>query len=371
MNTRVDVLIIGGGSSVSHNFCFCLASKKLKKNIRVAILSRNRKQTEAVVSLYNAIAIAQESSVSFVGSDFSWDNEGELKKKIIDYNPKLVFQCASLQSPWEFLDAKSDTKWKSFIEGAGNGFLVPLLTTLVKKTATIIKENLSDTILVNACFPDNVNPILKHLDLPITCGIGNVAMYTSILRSMVSSDSSIKVLGHLYHYFKILGKQHTSIEGPRVWINEKEIYNVEENLKNSFYHLRNINSFGIFINQLVGSTSVDTILALLDNDITYTHVPGPNGLPGGYPVKIKDRQVTIDLPNGCSEMDAYTLNSQGAYDMGCAIINKEGFIAFSDSSIQFVKQHAHDFLYTEGFHIDELAKACNAMLILKETINSV
>jgi len=43
-----------------------------------------------------------------------------------------------------------------------------------------------------------------------------------------------------------------------------------------------------------------------------THVPGPNGLPGGYPVRVHGGKVSLRLPSGLSEAEAVARNEQSA-----------------------------------------------------------
>jgi hypothetical protein len=146
--------------------------------------------------------------------------------------------------------------------------------------------------------PDWVNPILRHLGLPIACGTGNVAMFASFVKARYPEPEHIvQVVGHLYHFFRIMGASHSDLEGPRVWIDGAEVEDIETTLADCFKGLRSVNARGKVINELVGATSAQVLLGLLSEEPVRTHAPGPNGLPGGYPVMVGVGRVDLDLPS--------------------------------------------------------------------------
>lgn len=57
-------------------------------------------------------------------------------------------------------------------------------------------------------------------------------------------------------------------------------------------------------------SSAATVLAtLLQRDRRRHHMPGPNGLPGGYPVILtEDGRVELDLPDGLDQATAVAIN---------------------------------------------------------------
>ena len=357
-----DILIMGSGS-VCETTCRALALMS-SEPLRVAVLGRDHSRVNIVVALANAMSGGLNHRVRFVGDTINWDSESDLAEKIAKYSPRLIFQTASLQSPWDFLGASKPTRWKQLVWAAGNAIIVPTQVALVKRVATIVKEMSPAPILVNACFPDHVNPILKHLGLPITSGIGNVAMFAGCMRwRYPQPEHKLQIIGHLYHYFKILGKTHSDLDGPRVWIDGKEVLDVEKTLADAFYDLRSVNDLGKIINELVGTNSAELITALIGNIPVMTHVPGPNGLPGGYPVVVQNGKVELDLPSDCSEEEAIALNKQGGYDMGAAIIDENGFSAFSATAREKLMEFAPSL--ASGFHAKDIDAICQEIIALR------
>lgn len=361
----VDILIMGSGS-VCETTCRALALMSPVPT-QVAILGRVQSRVDLIVSLANAMSGALNTKVHFVGETLDWDSANDLPDKMAKYSPRLIFQAASLQSPWDFLGASTETRWKQLVWAAGNAIIVPTQVVLGKRVAQIAKEMNPVPIMVNACFPDHVNPILKYLGLPITSGIGNVAMFAGCVRSRYPQpEHKVQIIGHLYHYFKILGKTHTELDGPRVWIDGQEVPDVEKNLADAFFDLRSVNDRGKIINELVGTNSAETLQALLGDSPVMTHVPGPNGLPGGYPVIIEKGKVKLDLPAACSQEEAIALNSQGAYDMGTAIVDENGFSAFSTTAQEQLMKYAPSL--AKGFHANDIDQFSEEIINLRSQL---
>ncbi len=361
-----DILIMGSGS-VAETTCRALALTSTQP-LRVAVLGRSLEHVQIVAALANALAGAVSKPATFTADTINWDSEHDLPEKMAKYRARIVFQTASLQSPWELLGKVKETAWKKLLWEAGNAVVVPLQIALVKRVAAIAKATNPAPVVVNACFPDHVNPILKYLDLPVTSGIGNVAMFAGVLRNRYPQPAhKVQIVGHLYHYFKILGKTHDpELDGPRVWIDGKEVPDVETTLAGAFHDLRSVNAQGKLINELVGSNCAELLSALLGNAPVHTHAPGPNGLPGGYPITACNGKVELDLPAACSLAEAIALNKQGAYDMGTAVIDEHGFSAYSTTATAILQELVPELAH--GFHIRDLDEICVKLLAFRKAM---
>jgi hypothetical protein len=305
-----------------------------------------------------------DNGVRFTGGVINWESPSGLLDGIAQHSPRLVFHTASLQSPWELLGDVPDTPWKRLVWSAGIAITLPMQALLAWRVATAVRRIDPAPLLVNACCPDWVNPMLRQQGLPVTCGTGNIAMFTGFLKVRYPPPMHrVWVIGHLYHFFKIMGKPHSDIQGPRVWLDGIEVPDVEVTLSDCFGQLREVNAHGKIINELVGAASAQTLLGLLADEPLNTHVPGPNGLPGGYPVSINKGRLELDLPLDCSLAEAIDLNLQGAYDMGAAIIDPDGFTAFSPTAQYALAEYVPAL--AEGFHIEDLSNACAKIVQLR------
>ncbi len=363
-----DILIIGSGS-VCENTCRALALMS-PVALRVTVLGRSKPKVEIITALANAISGAIGTKVNFIADTINWDSEHDLPEKIAKYSPHLIFQTATLQTPWDFLETSKPTRWKQFLRSAGEAIIIPMQVLLSKRVATIAKTMSPLPIVVNACFPDYVNPILKYLDLPITSGIGNVAMVAGFVKARYPQpEHKVQIIAHIHHCFKIPEKTDTDIDGLRVWIDGQEVLDVEKNLADAFHDLRLVDAQGKISNELIGTNSALTLQALLGDTPVMTHVPGPNGLPGGYPVIIQNGKVELDLPDDCTEAEAIALNKQGAYDMGVSAINENGFSTFSTTISELLMDYVPHF--AKGFHIDDLDQICQELIDLRSKLEQL
>ncbi|MGA5195276.1 hypothetical protein [Streptomyces exfoliatus] len=363
-----DVLITGSGS-VAETTCRSLALMA-PGPLRVTVLGRAAPWVEDLTALSNAMAAELGRRVVFTAGTVDWDDPTDLEEKLALHRPRAVLHTASLQSPWELLGKVRETAWKRLVWDAGNAITLPMQALLATRVAAAVRQMDPSPLLVNVCFPDWVNPILRHLDLPVSCGTGNVAMFAGFLKARYPEpEHSVRVVGHLYHFFKIMGRRHGHLEGPRVWVDDIEIDDVETRLAACFQGLRSVNSRGKLINELVGVSSAEVLLALLGSTPRHTHVPGPNGLPGGYPVVLGDGRVELDLPPGITGTEAVALNRQGALDMGAAVIDDSGYTVFSPTAQQAVAAHASDL--ATGFHVDDLESVCEEFVRLRSRLVEV
>lgn len=101
----------------------------------------------------------------------------------------------------------------------------------------------------------------------------------------------------------------------RVFINGKEIADV-------FQEFEDVKLTTEPAIEISGASGVTLIAAYAANKSWIGHVPGPNGLPGGYPVKLENRTLHLNLPENVSEQEAIDWNS--SFEEAKGLIIKEG-----------------------------------------------
>jgi hypothetical protein len=69
-----------------------------------------------------------------------------------------------------------------------------------------------------------------------------------------------------------------------------------------------------------------------------THVPDPNGLPGGYPAQVTAQGVEVVLPDGVSFEQALQINEAGLLLDGIERIEADGTVQFSSSAMSIFKE---------------------------------
>jgi hypothetical protein len=108
-------------------------------------------------------------------------------------------------------------------------------------------------------------------------------------------------------------------------------------------------------------------MALLGSEPKLVHVPGPNGLPGGYPVMATDGNVALSLPDGISTEEAVEFNGRMALEEGTAVVNTDGFVAFSETARDAIKRQAASL--AEGFPAGDLDHVVEELLGLRTNLD--
>jgi hypothetical protein len=79
------------------------------------------------------------------------------------------------------------------------------------------------------------------------------------------------------------------------------------------------------------------ILGILFDTKELCHAPGPNGLPGGYPVKVSANGVEIFLPDDLTLDEAIRINKEGETFDGIESIKEDGTVVLTDKVAATVK----------------------------------
>jgi hypothetical protein len=80
------------------------------------------------------------------------------------------------------------------------------------------------------------------------------------------------------------------------------------------------------------------MLALLHDLNTYTHSPGPNGLPGGYPVVLSAKGAEVVLPDDITLEEAIRMNEEAGRLDGIERIEDDGTVVFADYTAEIMKE---------------------------------
>lgn len=267
---------------------------------------------------------------------------------IAQLKPDIIFSSLSLQS-WNGITA---TLPKPVVERAGkarNGSWLPVQLTLVLKLMQAIKQSGLDPTVISASYPDVLHPMLSKANLAPQIGIGNVANCVPALRSALAfvlkqplekidvrliaahawssrADNSGDTKGAPYHLTVLVnGEDKTA---------EVNVNSALELLTTKFKR-----PGGMDRTLMTAASSITVLDAVANQRDVVVHAPGPNGLPGGYPVRIKDgKSFSIELPKGLSLADAIRINEECLRFDGIEAIDDGGAVHFTDSEVAIMKE---------------------------------
>ena len=343
------ILIVGSGSlarAISYSLALLLS-----RAYRVIICARSRKQLNEIVYVSRAKAASIQSPVIFDSVEFEAES-GDAGRLLSSIQPDVVVNCASYYSPWEGIHQPSP--WTQLLRNAGFGFTLPLQAAFAIKFAKAVAGHSWPVLFINGCYPDAVNPLLRALDLPVFCGVGNISLLAATLRASLglAPQQRLQVMAHHLHLYT----PKPGVDEAQAWVDGKRCGNVGSLL------VGQRTSAGLEVNKVIGCTGAVLLRDILDGRDVETHVPGPFGLPGGYPVRVAGTRMELNLPSDLSEQEAIAWNEKIAIADGVKI-HPDGYVEFGEATKHALKQYLPHI--AEGFRANEIDKITRSMLELR------
>ena len=269
------------------------------------------------------------------------DRTAELLNSV---QPDVVYSAAALQSWWVPLLLPHDIADKS--ELAGIGPLTPGHLALTHKLMLAVKKSGIKTRVLNNCYPDVVNPILWRNGLGPDIGSGNSDLVMEDIRQKVSYDLNVppqEVAVYLFtaHPIDTVAKWKEIPFLLKIYVGGKDItnnYNTKE-LVRSFATMYAPPKMTTWIaHPRVASSAVKNIMAMINDTNELTSLPGPNGLPGGYSVRVSAKGAEVALPEGVTLEQVIKVNMDALRFDGIEDIKDDGTVVFTEECRQLVKE---------------------------------
>ena len=343
------VLIVGSGSlarAISYSLALLLSRPH-----RVIVCGRSRKHLNDIIYVSRAKAASVQSPVKFDSVEFEAESD-DAGTMLLSFQPDVIVNCVSHYSPWEGIHQPS--LWTQLLRSAGFGFTLPLQAAFAIKFAKSLAGHSRPVLFLNGCYPDAVNPLLRALGLPIFCGIGNVGVLAATLRSSLglSPQQRLQVMAHHLHLYT----PEPGVDEAQAWVDGKRCENVGSLL------VSQRTSTGLEVNKVIGCTGAVLLRDIIDGRDVETHVPGPFGLPGGYPVRVVGTRMELNLPDGLSECEAIAWNERIALADGVKILPR-GYAELGEKTKRAFRQYLPEI--GDGFHLSEIDKVTQSMLELR------
>ena len=320
---------------------------------RIVVGSRNVTRGIARCNLARLGAMAQgyAPSISFTPLDLN-DKEA-IAETVQKEAPDIILSTAAMQTWW--LPDLLPPEQAAAIKGAGFGVWLPVHLTLTLKLMEALREADYHGVTLTAPFPDVVNCVLGRLDLAPTCGVGNLDEIVPKVRLLAAERlgaplDAVRVLLVAHHALEPAAFGEPMDEIPpyflRVEVGGQDVTETihADELLLAPYPL----TPGPPTHFLTAGSTVRLIRALLSDSGALLHAPGPNGLPGGYPVIVSRSSVQPALIEGLTLEEAIAINERSHRFDGIERIEADGTVVFCPE--------AADVLRAElGYDCDRLA----------------
>lgn len=355
MHSRCDLLIVGSGSLASE---LCLALSVQPDRLRVLVAARSAPALDEIVTLANARALALGGRVRIASRALRSYARGELAELGAAARPRVVVVAASLQSPWALADRKS--RWARLVDEGGFGITVALQAALALAVGDAFAQTGLGAALVNACYPDAVNALLRARRIAVAAGIGNVAILAALLAAPAAPRERVRLIAHHAHVVALLRGQRVAgaiLTRGRARVDANASF---EPLRHALARMP-----GATLNALTAVTALPLLRALLSGGSCEAHVPGPLGLPGGYPVSVRRGTVALNLPPDVSRANAVASNRRAAFADG-VVVSEDGAVTFSGRARRELA--AYSPALARGFHARDAEFAAAEFVRLREAL---
>lgn len=358
MTSQVDIAVFGTGQFAERIVADLGATAP--GPLRVVIAARNQERLDWLTTAGNARAFMFGRPAVFEHVLVDAADKLAVTRLLAARRPRLVVQTASSQP--SAVIGHEDTRWSQLIARAGLSATAATQSLLTLSVGEAIRDAGIESALINCCFPDVVNGLLEARGIPVLCGTGNVAILSNAFSGALP-DRGAK-LQMLAHYQQLVAWRMTADRRggvpPRLWIGGDEV-------KDVFARFRDTKLTVAPAIEISGASGV-SLMSAFALDLPWAgHVPGPSGRPGGYPVRLTDRRLTLDLPASLSESEAVAWNARFETEMGLVIEGTRArFTGLLRDSLA-----AGGFPFADGFDVSETERVAAEQVKLRARLEAI
>lgn len=274
------------------------------------------------------------------------EKTAELLKKI---NPTIICNGTTLQSWWVVNELPPEINAKIYKDRCAIGPWTAMHLALTAKLMKAVKISGIDTYVVNTSYPDATHPSLARIGLAPTVGIGNMDLAvpyiqkaTSELLNVPIKNVGVELIAHHYHAYYWC-RYGTGSEVPfylRVYVGKEDVTDQLGEMKQFISELpkRGMRPAGRHGQFVVAGSCLKNIMAIFNDTGEITHAPGPQGLEGGYPVRLSRKGAEVVLPKGLTLRQAREFNLEAQQHDGIQEIKANGDVVVTDEAYDTFKE---------------------------------
>lgn len=355
--TGCDILVSGTGGFAAR-IVFDMAATA-DEPVAVVIAGRNRDRLNWLRTAANARAALFGKPARFSTFEIDLLAPGASDELLAATLPRIVVQAASIQTSQVI--AQSGNAWTRLVAEGGLSATAVFQALISARVAAAITKSGRPVTLVNCGFPDVVNGMIRAMGHDVACGMGNVAILSNVFAGSQATPpgADVKVLAHYQNLAAWRRKpEERSERPPRVWLDGIEVADV-------YGRFADIQLTPEPVIEISGASGVPMALAMAAGRGWRGHVPGPNGLPGGYPVTLAKGTLHLDLPEGLGEAEAIGWNAAFEQDNGL-VVEPGGRARFTGLLGDMLERHLPEL--RGGFDVRQLEPVCDTMLDLREKL---
>lgn len=326
---------------------------------RLVVAGRNKETLLERTNLSRLAAYNQDRYPDLATEYLDLHDVERSAETIAEIRPDIIFNTASVQTYWRI--ATLPRPAYEALATAGLGAWLPMHLSPAHRLMTAVRQTGLTPVVVNAAYPDEVNPALATRGLAPTVGIGNVmnvvpAVRTAAALVLRAPVESVQVRLVAHHYISNRLPEHGDTGGApyilRVYLDGRDVSGEVD--PDGLFRLlptevrRTRGSAGMYV---TGSSAFAVLSALTAPEPVALHAPGPHGMVGGYPVTVSEQGVRLDLPESVGADAAATVNEQGGVYDGIQRIEPDGRVVPTEHAVQTL--HKELGYHCAEFHVDD------------------
>jgi hypothetical protein len=353
IDIRADILIFGSGDFAARIALDLAATAP--EPVTVVIAGRNSERLKWLKTAANARAAMFTRPARFFTHEVDLSSPNAAAGAITAAEPKVVVQAASLQA--SSVISHQGNAWTRLVAEGGLSATAVLQAPLSVAVARALRATRPQAYFINCCFADVLNPLIAALGLPITCGVGNVAILANAFAGALGLGSGrLKVLAH-YQNLAPWRRAAATRGGrsARAWIDGDEVADV-------YHRFADVQLTREPAIEISGASGVPLMLAMAYGRDWDGHVPGPRGLPGGYPVRLAAGELDLDLPPSLTRGEAIAWNLRYEEESGL-VIGADGRATYTGILRERLAAVSPDL--ADGFHVGEIEDVYREMNALR------
>jgi len=321
----------------------------------IVVATREPARAEPALNLARMAAGAEGCypALRSVRLDFNQAEAAAETLRAID--PSVTFAAPSLQSWWVLDQIPKEAS--APLRSAGYGAWLPLQLAPMIRLMKAWKVSGLTSPVIGAPYPDVVHPILATQGLAPTCGVGNVDEIVPKIAWRAASALSVdpgRVRVHLvaHHALETLVFRDAPPQEPTppylMRIQAADQVLARPDLRDWLFEPYPLPG-GLDFHFLTVGSAIRLIRAFGKGERVKTplHVPGPAGLPGGYPVIVGEGRIALDLPPGWTREQAIEVNRASHRWDGIDSIAEDGSFRYTDQTATLLRE-------TLGFEWDRV-----------------
>lgn len=314
---HTDIMLFGTGAFAAR-IAFDIAATA-STPMSLVVVGRNAPRADWIRTAARARAAMFARPVRVDTALVDLTDQAQVEQLLTQHRPTAVLQVASRGR----VAPGPASQWSAAVATAGLSITTVFQAHLSAVVGRAVAAATPQTYFLNGCYPDVANGLLVGMGIPVTCGIGNVAILSNAYRGLLTASgqlpasATLRVLAHHHNVAPYrLRPQHRPSGNvpPRVWIDDNELEGVTE-------RFIDIQLTPEPVMDISGASGVPILQAMAAQAPWRGHVPGVEGRPGGYPVVFDGTSLRLDLPAGLNEAEAASYNAQFEAHGGCVVEN--------------------------------------------------